>query len=118
MSSIVKHACEELVGAEIDCVVVKGKPLFKAKSVADIFKHTSTSKALKGHVYDEDKQKYFDLVVDGPSERSVRLGASVSNVNFVRSLCSHLRKQDTRSQSFQALGYQCSLTVYPRNRVL
>ena len=83
MSSIVKYSCEALAGAEINCIVVNGKPWFKAKDVTHTLKHTNTTKALRDHVYDEDKRKYNDLVVDGPSERSVSLDASVSNVNFV-----------------------------------
>jgi hypothetical protein len=79
MSSIVKYSCEAAAGAEVSCVLVR----FRAKGVTEILKHTNTTKARRDHAYDEDKRKHNDLVVDGPSERSVSLDASVSNVNFV-----------------------------------
>ena len=83
MNSIVKYSCAELAGAEISCVMVDGEPWFKAKDVTDILKHSNTTKALKDHVYDDDKRKYNQLVSHAPSEPVVRLDASVSNVSFV-----------------------------------
>jgi len=83
MISTVKYSCEALAGAEINCIVVNGKPWFKAKDTTHIFKHTNATKALRDRFYDEDNRRYNDLVVDGPSELSVSLDASVSNVNFV-----------------------------------
>lgn len=83
MERLCKLECEELGGAEISYVMVGGVPWFKAKDVTCILQHKNTTKALKDHVDDEDRRKYFDLVIHGPSERTVRLDASVSNVNFV-----------------------------------
>ena len=34
MDSIVKYACEELDGAELECILVKDEPWFKAKQIA------------------------------------------------------------------------------------
>ncbi len=36
MDSIVKYACEELGGAEISCLMVKGDPWFKGIDVATL----------------------------------------------------------------------------------
>jgi len=83
MSSIVKYACDELSGAEISCVIVDGEPWFKACSITKILKHTNTTKALKDHVEDQDKQRYCDLVHNAPSEPGVRMDASISNVKYV-----------------------------------
>ena len=63
--------------------MVRHEPWFKAKDIAQILKHTNTTKALKDHVDDEDRRKHDDLVHGAPSELMVRADASISNVNFV-----------------------------------
>ena len=83
MHKIVKYTCEQLNGAEIQCIMIKGDPWFKANLITKILKHTNTTKALTDHVDDEDKKRYNDLVHNDPSEPLVRLDASVSNVNFI-----------------------------------
>ena len=83
MTQIVKYTCKELGKVEISCLMIGHEPWFKARDITQILKHTNTTKALKDHVDDEDKQKYIDLVHSAPSEPTVRADASISNVNFV-----------------------------------
>ena len=83
MTQIVKYTCKELGKVDISCVMIGHEPWFKARDITQILKHTNTTKALKDHVDDEDKQKYIDLVHSAPSEPTVRADASISNVNFV-----------------------------------
>ena len=83
MTQIVKYTCKELGEVEISCLMRGNEPWFKARDITQILKHTNTTKALKDHVDDEDRQKYMDLVHNAPSELTVREDASISNVNFV-----------------------------------
>ena len=83
MTQLVKYTCKEFGNAQISCVMIGSEPWFKAKDIAQILKHTNTTKALKDHVDDEDRRKYDDLVHSAPSELTVRADASISNVNFV-----------------------------------
>ncbi len=46
MSPIVKYACEELGGAEICCLMVKGDPWFKGIEVAKVLGHKNESDAI------------------------------------------------------------------------
>ena len=83
MNQIIKYTCKELGKVEMSCVMIGTEPWFKAKGITQILKHTNTTKVLKDHVDDEDRQKYTDLVHNAPSEPTVRADASISNVNFV-----------------------------------
>ena len=77
MTQLVKYTCKELGNAQISCVMIGSEPWFKAKDIAQILKHTNTTKALKDHVDDEDRRKYDDLVRCAPSELTVRADASI-----------------------------------------
>jgi prophage antirepressor-like protein len=83
MDSIVKFACDELDGTEIECVLVKGEPWFKAKQVAEALGYIKTKQAIQINVDDEDKKQYKDLDVTshGPIYRPV--GGTVSNAVYV-----------------------------------
>ena len=50
MSSIVKYCCEELDGAEISCIMVKGAPWLKGLEVATVLGYKYASDAVKDHV--------------------------------------------------------------------
>jgi prophage antirepressor-like protein len=63
MSSIVKYACNELGGAEIECIVVDDEPWFKAKQVAQALGYSDTKQTIQTNVDDEDKKQYKDLDV-------------------------------------------------------
>ena len=67
MSQIVKYVCKELGIAQVSCTLVGSVPWFKAKDVAQILKHTNTTKALKDHVDDEDRRKCDELAHNGPT---------------------------------------------------
>ena len=58
MSSIVKYACDELSGAEIECIIIEGEPWFKAKQVAEALGYTNTKRAVQTNIDDEDKKQY------------------------------------------------------------
>ena len=62
MSSIVKYACNELSGVEIECIIVDGQPWFKARQVAQALGYIKTKQAIQINVEDEDKKQYKDLV--------------------------------------------------------
>ena len=56
MDSIVKYACEEFDGAEIECVIVCNEPWFKAKQIAQTLGYSKTNQAIQINVDDEDKK--------------------------------------------------------------
>ena len=86
MSSIVKYACEELGGAEIECIVVDGEPWFKFLPVAKVLgfdTKDARSKALSRHIHDDDKKTFEALVSDGRVAKNGNPTVSVSGLNFV-----------------------------------
>jgi prophage antirepressor-like protein len=83
MSSIVKYTCEEFGGAELEYVLVKGEPWFKAKQVAQALGYSKTNQAIQINVDDEDKQQHKDLVVTSHGGKHTPLGGTVSNAVFV-----------------------------------
>ena len=50
MSQIAKYTCDELAGAEISCVVIKGDPWFKGIEVATVLGYAKPRKAVYDHV--------------------------------------------------------------------
>ena len=63
MSSIVKYACNELSGVEVECIIVDGQPWFKARQVAQALGYSDTKQTIQTNVDDEDKKQYKDLDV-------------------------------------------------------
>ena len=47
MSQIVKYTCKELGKVEISCLMIGNEPLFKAKDITQILKHTNTTDKTK-----------------------------------------------------------------------
>ena len=74
MDSIVKYACEELGGAELECIMVKDEPWFKAKQIVTVLDYNNTKRAVQTNVDDEDKKPYKDLVVTSHGSKSTPLG--------------------------------------------
>jgi prophage antirepressor-like protein len=62
MSPIVKYACEELGGAEISCLMVKGDPWFCGIEVASVLGYARPSEAISDHVPLKFKQKLCILL--------------------------------------------------------
>ena len=62
MSSIVKYVCEELGGAEISCLMVKGEPWFRGIDIAKVLGYKYASDAVKDHVPLKFKNKLSFLV--------------------------------------------------------
>ena len=83
MDSIVKYACEELGGVEIECILVKGAPWFKAKQVAEALGYTNTKRAVQTNIDDEDKTQYKNLVCNVHGSLYCPLDASDLNVVFI-----------------------------------
>ena len=75
MSSIVKYACDELSGAEIECINVDGQPWFKAKQIAQALGYSDTKQTIRTNVDDEDKKQYKHLVVTSQGGKNTPLGA-------------------------------------------
>ena len=63
MSSIVKYACNELSGVEIECIIVDGQPWFKAKQIVQALGYSDTKQTIQTNVNDEDNKQYKHLVV-------------------------------------------------------
>ena len=83
MSSIVKYACNELSGVEIECIIVDGQPWFKAKQVAQALGYSDTKQTIQTNVDDEDKKQYKHLVVTSQGGKNTPLGGTTSNAVFV-----------------------------------
>jgi prophage antirepressor-like protein len=83
MSSIVKYACDELSGAEIECIIIEGEPWFKAKQVAQALGYSDTKQTIQTNVDDEDKKQYKHLVVRSQGGKNTPLGGTTSNAVFV-----------------------------------
>jgi prophage antirepressor-like protein len=62
MSPIVKYACEELGGAEISCMMVKGEPWFCGAEVATVLGYKVPKKAVFDHVPLKFKSKFSFLL--------------------------------------------------------
>jgi prophage antirepressor-like protein len=62
MSQIAKYACDELGGAEISCIVVKGEPWFKGVDVASVLGYSRPSDAVYDHVPLKYKNKLRFLI--------------------------------------------------------
>ena len=79
MSQLAKCACEELGGAEISYIIVKGEPWFKGVEVAKVLGYKYASDAVKDHVPLKFKNKLSFLV------RTFKLGKNpfwdVSDLN-------------------------------------
>ena len=79
MSQLAKCVCEELGGAEISYIIVKGEPWFKGVEVAKVLGYKYASDAVKDHVPLKFKNKLSFLV------RSSNLGKNpildVSHLN-------------------------------------
>ena len=62
MSSIVKYACEELGGATVGCLMVKGEPWFKGIDVAAVLGYQNTRAAVYTHVPLKYKSEFAFLL--------------------------------------------------------
>ncbi len=62
MSQIEKYACEELGGAEISCIVIKGDPWFKGIEVATVLGYARPRDAVYDHVPLKFKNTYQYLL--------------------------------------------------------
>ena len=83
MDSIVKYACEELGGAELECIMVKDEPWFKAKQIVTVLDYNNTKRAVQTNVDDEDKRQYKDLVDTSRGALYCPPGGTASNALFV-----------------------------------
>jgi prophage antirepressor-like protein len=70
MSPIEKYACEELGGAEISCLTIKGDPWFCGIEVASVLGYARPSDAISDHVPPNFKKKLCILL------RSSKIGKS------------------------------------------
>ena len=83
MTSIVKYTCNELNGAQINCVVVDGSPWFKAKDVATILGYSDKKQAVQINVDTEDKQQLKSLVCMVHGGKNTPMDASDQNITFI-----------------------------------
>ena len=86
MNQIVKYTCEQLNGAEIECILINTDPWFKFLKVAKLLgfeTKESRSKLLSRHVHDEDKITFGQMVSNGLVDKNFNLTTYDSDVNFV-----------------------------------
>ena len=83
MCEIVKYACDELGGAEISCIVVKGEPWFKGIEVASVLGFKFVSDAVKDHVPLKFKNKLSYLLKASRIGKTPNLELSDLNTNWI-----------------------------------
>jgi very-short-patch-repair endonuclease len=78
MSPIIKIACEELAGAEINCLMVNDEPWFKGTEVAKALGYKNASKSISEKLGTEHKRQYKLLV-----DTCKGLDASVTQAMYI-----------------------------------
>ena len=82
-NQIEKYYCEQLSGAEINCVVVDGSPWFKAEDVVTILGYSDKKQAVQINVDTEDKQQLKSLVCMVRGGKNTPMDASDQNIMFI-----------------------------------
>ena len=82
MSQIVKYSCDELGGAEISCVIVKGETFFRGHDVAKVLGYKYASDALKDHVPHQFKHK-LSYLLRASKDKTPKIDVSEYNAPYI-----------------------------------